>query len=64
MYAAYCIAKNIGMELNLAVGESNYMLPNYMLLTLNTCMVDVLMNSYVTNIQYLIIHLIVLFCQI
>ena len=33
----YCIAKNIDMELNLVVGKINYVLPNFILPTFNTC---------------------------
>ena len=47
----YCMTRNISVELNFAVGESNSMSQNFILPTFNTCVVDTLLNSYITNIK-------------
>ena len=38
MLRTYCVARNIGVELNLAVGEINCVSPNFIPPTFNTCL--------------------------
>ena len=47
----YHMAGNVGVGLNLAVGESNHMSLNHILPTFNTSTADALLNSYVANIK-------------
>ena len=46
----YHMAGNIGIELNLVVGEINHALPNFIPPTFNTCIKKIL-NTYTSNIK-------------
>ena len=46
----HCIAGNNDVELNLAIGDINSMLPNFILPTFNTCIKN--LNAYTLILKY------------